>query len=193
MLIFDQLKKDDPQLRLLTAVALIGMSTLLGGLWYVQVVTSRKFLENQRTQAYRSVRIPQHRDIAVDLPNGAMPIDKEIVVPINVQGVADKGIISYEFDLRYDPAVIQPQADPVDLKVTVSRGLFAVANANKPGLLRVVMYGPLPIDENGLLLNLRFQAVGASGSMSPLIWERIIFNEGTPRITAANGLIELVP
>ena len=36
--------------------------------------------------------------------------DKEVVVPVNVQGVADKGIISYEFDLRFDPLVMQRSA-----------------------------------------------------------------------------------
>ena len=62
--------------------------------------------------------------------------DKEIVVPVSVQGVADKGIISYEFDLRYDPSLIQPLVEPVDVTGTVSRGLSVVTNATEPGLLR---------------------------------------------------------
>ena len=69
------------------------------------------------------------------------PTDKEISIPVNVQGVADKGIISYEFDLRYDPAMIQPLENPVDVAGTVSRGLSVVTNAVEPGLLRVVVYG----------------------------------------------------
>ena len=116
---------------------------------------------------------------------------KRVVIPVTVQGVANKGIISYEFDLRYDPSVIQPQADPVDVAGTVSRGLSVVTNAEEPGLLRVVVYGAMPIDENGVLLNLRFTAVGKPGSVSPLTWERIMFNEGEPRVTTADGQIEL--
>ena len=61
MLVFDQLRKDDPQLRLLTGVVLLGMVVLLSGLWYVQVITSHRFVENQRAQAYRTVRIPAAR------------------------------------------------------------------------------------------------------------------------------------
>jgi len=87
--------------------------------------------------------------------------------------------------------VIQPQADPVDLAGTVSRGLSVVTNAKEPGLLRVVVYGPMPIDENGVLLNLRFTAVGKSGLVSPLTWERIMFNEGEPAITATDGRVEM--
>ena len=79
----------------------------------------------------------------------------------------------------------------MDVADTVSRGLIAVANPNEPGLLRVVLYGPLPIDKNGLLLNLRFNAVGAPGSVSPLTFERMMFNEGDPGTLVTDGMVQL--
>ena len=66
MLIFDQLKKNDPQLRVLTWGVLAGMLVLLTGLWFVQVLSYRRFNENQRSQAYRTVRIPAIRGKIVD-------------------------------------------------------------------------------------------------------------------------------
>ena len=48
----------------------------------------------------------------------------------------------------------------------------------------------MPIDENGLLFNLRFTAVGAPGYVSPLSFERIMSNEGL-RVKATNGHVEL--
>ncbi len=131
------------------------------------------------------------RSTAVELPNLMTPVDKEILIPVSIQGAANKGIIAYEFDLRYDPSVIQPLSDPVDVVGTVSRGLSVVINADETGLLRVVMYGAMPIDDNGVLLNLRFTAVGTPGSVSPLTWERIMFNEGEPRVSVTDGRIEL--
>ncbi|MBK8466451.1 MAG: VCBS repeat-containing protein [Chloracidobacterium sp.] len=131
------------------------------------------------------------RSTAVNLPKLVTPADSEVIIPVSVQGAANMGIIAYEFDLRYDPTVIQPQAEPVELAGTVSRGLTAVANPNEPGLLRVVMYGPMPIDEDGVLLKLRFFAVGLRGSKSPLIWERVMFNEGAPKAMAEEGLIAI--
>ena len=74
---------------------------------------------------------------------------------------------------------------------TVSRGLSFVVNPYEPGLLRVVLYGAMPIEDDGLLLNLKFMAVGAPGSLSPLTWERIMFNEGDWFISAVNGEVEL--
>ncbi|MBK8465704.1 MAG: DNRLRE domain-containing protein [Chloracidobacterium sp.] len=129
--------------------------------------------------------------ILVELPNAVSAIDKEIVVPVNVHGIMDKGVIAYEFDLRYDPAVIQPLPNVADVAGTVSRGLSVVVNSSEPGLLRVAVYGAMPIEENGLLVNLRFTAVGASGSVSPISFERIVFNEGLSRVTIADGKIEL--
>ena len=112
-------------------------------------------------------------------------------VSVTVDGIANKDIISYEFDLRYDPTVLQPIGDGIEVAETISRGLSFVANAAEPGILRVALYGPLPIDENGVLLNLRFKAVGEAGSVSPLVWEKIFFNDGETRTTAVNGLIEI--
>ena len=131
------------------------------------------------------------RGIEVMLPQTAASTDKEIVVPVSVEGVANKGIISCEFDLRYDPAVIEPLVNPVDVFGTVSRGLSFAVNAEEPGLLRVVIYGAMPIDENGVLLNLKFTAVGLPGSVSPLTWERLIFNEGDLSVVKEDGQVKL--
>ncbi len=131
------------------------------------------------------------RATSVNLPNLEIPPGTEVIVPVSVEGAINKEIVSYEFDLRYDPSVLQPLPDPVDVAGTVSRGLSVVTNATEPGLLRVVVYGAMPIDDNGVLLNLRFTTVGASGSVSPLTWERIMFNEGDPRTTVTDGLVEV--
>jgi len=61
MLIFDQLKRNDPQLQLLTFVVLSGLAVLLAGLWWVQVVSARDYQNTLETQSVRSVRIPAPR------------------------------------------------------------------------------------------------------------------------------------
>ena len=129
--------------------------------------------------------------IGVMAPKMAALGGNEVVVPIAVDGVANKSIISYEFNLRYDPLVIQPLPDPIDVAGTVSRGLSFAANADEPGILRVAIYGPMPISDNGILLNLRFKAVGSPGSVSPLVWEKIMFNDGYPQTMATNGQVEI--
>jgi len=135
--------------------------------------------------------IGPERGIAVKLASVAASTGKEIVVPVNVEGIADKNVISYEFDLRFDPSVMQPILDAADVKGTISRGLSVVTNATEPGLLRVVVYGAYPIDGDGVLLNLRFAAIGGVGSISDLKFENLMFNEGEPRVIVTNGKVEL--
>lgn len=66
MLIFDQLKKDDLQLRLVAMAVLAGLGVLLGGLWWVQVVNARDYQANLETQSFRTVRIPAGRGKILD-------------------------------------------------------------------------------------------------------------------------------
>jgi Cohesin domain/Dockerin type I domain len=146
------------------------------------------------TGAARSVTTPSgsrsggsETNIIVTAPKLTMTAHNEVLVPVATHGVGAKDIIAYQFDLRYDPGVLQPQSDPVDLAGTVSSALKAVVNAEEPGLLRVAVYGPMPIVGDGVLFNLRFVAVGKPGSVSPLSLERIIFNEGRSRVSVADG------
>ena len=66
MLIFDELKKNDPQLRLLAVLLAGGLFLLLAGLWWVQVVSARKYESHLETQSYRTVRIPAVRGKILD-------------------------------------------------------------------------------------------------------------------------------
>jgi penicillin-binding protein 2 len=66
MLIFDELKKNDPQLRLVAVVLAVGLFILLAGLWWVQVVSAHEYQSHLETQAYRSVRIPAVRGRILD-------------------------------------------------------------------------------------------------------------------------------
>src|SRR6266545_3695227 len=66
MIVFDQLKRNDPHLRLLTLGVLLGMGVLATGLWWVQIISYRHFTENQKAQSFRTVRIPAIRGKILD-------------------------------------------------------------------------------------------------------------------------------
>ena len=66
MFFFDQLKREDPQLRLLTYAVLAGIVVLLIGLWWVQIVSARDYQANLDTQSFRTVRIPAMRGKILD-------------------------------------------------------------------------------------------------------------------------------
>jgi penicillin-binding protein 2 len=71
MLVFDQLKRNDPQLRTISFFVLAGLVVLLAGLWWVQIVSARDYQANLETQSFRTVRIPAVRGRILDR-NGAV-------------------------------------------------------------------------------------------------------------------------
>jgi penicillin-binding protein 2 len=66
MLVIDELKKNDPQLRLVAVMLTAGLFILLAGLWWVQVVSAREYQAHLDTQAYRTIRIPALRGKILD-------------------------------------------------------------------------------------------------------------------------------
>jgi len=66
MLIFDQLRKNDRQLQVLSICVLSGLGLLLLGLWYVQVLSAKRFKNTQISQSFRAVRIPAIRGKILD-------------------------------------------------------------------------------------------------------------------------------
>src|SRR5690349_9726061 len=66
MLVIDELKKNDPQLRLVALMLAAGLFVLLAGLWWVQVVSAREYQAHLDTQAYRTIRVPAVRGKILD-------------------------------------------------------------------------------------------------------------------------------
>ncbi len=66
MMVFDQLKKSDRELRFLTVALLVGVGILATGLWNVQILSARHYQENQQDQTVRTVRIPAVRGQILD-------------------------------------------------------------------------------------------------------------------------------
>ena len=66
MFVFDQLKREDPALRLVAFAVLAGLVTLLTGLWWTQIVRYRDYQSNLETQSFRSVRVPAPRGKILD-------------------------------------------------------------------------------------------------------------------------------
>ncbi len=109
MLIFDQLKKNDPQLQLLALLVFCGLSVLLAGLWWVQVVRARDYQSSSDTQSSRTVRLPSVRGKILDR-NGAVLAENRANFNISVY-LEDLGKSFREEYLRLRPTntvTVQP-------------------------------------------------------------------------------------
>ena len=130
--------------------------------------------------------------VNVTAPTQFSSAGASIVIPLTVGTTTGEGIISYQFDLVYDSNVILAQTgSPCDVSGTISSNLSAFCNPATPGILRVAVFGATPITGSGILLNLKFNAVGIAGSSSPLTLQAFQFNNGIPPNTPTNGQLTI--
>jgi len=84
MLIVDQVRRNnDARLQAVAVVMLLGLGMLLVGLWYVQVVTAKRYQTNLENQTFRTVRIPAVRGKILDR-NGLVLADNRPAYSLNL-------------------------------------------------------------------------------------------------------------
>jgi hypothetical protein len=98
---------------------------------------------------------------------------------------------AYQFDLRYDPSVLEPAAAAATADETLSQGLSVVYNSPEPGLLKVVVYGATTATGDGVYLNLHFRVRRRVGSSAVSLSEFRI-GDGRLNVTVRNGSVTVV-
>jgi Cohesin domain len=125
--------------------------------------------------------------INVSLPQLSANNGSSIVVPINVGNLTGQGAVSYDFDLRFDPAVLRLATSPITQTGTLSNDFTITVNASTPGKLRVGAFNPSPLAGTGTLLNVNFEVIGTPGALTNLRWQLFEFNEGDPASLKTDG------
>ncbi len=109
-----------------------------------------------------------------------------VSIPVLLGDVTGRGVIAYEFDLAFDPAVLQFQE--IDTSGTLSSAMTVEHNPNIPGKLRVAAFVAKALAGPGrTLLQLKFRVVGARGATTALVWEKFLLNEGDPPSNKVTG------
>ena len=126
--------------------------------------------------------------INVSIPTGLTSLkNTTLTVPVNVGDTTGTGIISYDFRVTYDPALLTPLATPFDKTGTLSSGFEVNVNNSTPGTLIVSGFGSSSLSGMGALLNLKFNTVGDPPNCGALNFTSFQFNEGNPASTTTGG------
>ena len=112
-------------------------------------------------------------------------------VPFRIDNLKGEGVLAYQFDIEYDPAVVAPAAVAADITGTLSESLLVFSNAPTPGTLKVVVFGAVPVTGDGVYVNLRFATIGAAGSSTPLTIERFSVNDGNSEAVNIGGRLTI--
>jgi hypothetical protein len=118
------------------------------------------------------------KPVGVSMPELKAARGSQVDIPVTISGVEGKGVISYDLDVTYDPSVLEPVAEGVDTKDTLSATRFITANPTEPGHLRVVTFGAMPFEAGTALVTLRFNVIGDVDSSTSLGFGLFRFNEG---------------
>ena len=101
-----------------------------------------------------------------------------VTVPVSISNLAGRGVTAYQFDIVYDPRVLETLETAAGLAGTVSDGMSVVFNRTEAGRLRVGVYGATSVAGDGTLINLNFRAIGAVGTATSLSIDSLVLNEG---------------
>ena len=142
--------------------------------------------EKQETQ-------PAANAIQVSLPSRTVATTQIFTVPITVGDLTSRGFWAYDAEISFDPAVLQlDSAEPVEKTGTISSQFSLAANSNITGRLIISAYGIQPLEGAGTLLNLKFRAIGQGGTVSPLTFQRFMFNEDATQSITTNGQVQVL-
>lgn len=125
--------------------------------------------------------------VAVSVGNAFAQQGTTFSVPLTIKDLKGASVRSYQFDIEYDPTVLQPDAVAADLSDAVSAGMNLIFNVPVPGLLKVAVYDTFGVMGDGVYANLHFTAIGGPGSSSTLAVKGFRFNDGSVGAVTANG------
>jgi len=127
--------------------------------------------------------------IPVGMPTMTAAQGSTVSVPIKVGNLGGQNVLAYDFDVTYDPAVLEPVAAGVDTADTESARLFITTNPTQPGHMRVVAFGIAPMAGNDSLVNLTFNVIGGVGTQTDVGFGSFRFNEGGMQLAMTAGHI----
>lgn len=114
-----------------------------------------------------------------------------------------EGLGALQFDLTYDPTVVEPES--VEPGSALPNGMVEF-KVKKPGVLGIALISSAPVDGSGTLLNVRFKPVAVAGGSTALgisgekAWDfknhlemLVVAEPGTLRLTSGDSVAGSLP
>jgi hypothetical protein len=127
--------------------------------------------------------------VAVTLPTVTAKVSTSQSIPITVGDLTGKGVVSYQFVITYNPAIITVTAVTPGALVAGYNAPTVNINATA-GTVTVAGAGTSSLSGSGILAYLVTTMAGKG--TTPLTFTSFQFNEGNPAVTTTNGSV-IVP
>ena len=127
--------------------------------------------------------------VVASAPYMAAEAGTQIIVPIRLENLKRMEVGAFQFDIAFDPAVIESGTPAVSVTGTLSESLKVTSNYFTPGLLKVAIYGAVPVGGDGVYVNLEFRVIGSPGSASVVQISGFRLNGGTAVMAKAGQVV----
>ena len=128
---------------------------------------------------------PAIAQVSVSLPAVTAVAGESGTIDLTVGDLTGENVISYQFTIEYDPAVVDLTG--ATAAGTISEGIELSVDTSDANSITVAAAGVSPLSGSGTLVSFSADFVGAG--QSPLTLTGFQFNEGTPAATVTDGLV----
>ncbi|HEX8198527.1 MAG TPA: Calx-beta domain-containing protein [Pyrinomonadaceae bacterium] len=138
----------------------------INGDWKPPVPGSLAPMDNQG----ETINLSENAEAEISLPDNAPAANGSIiVVPVTFANKSGKSVSGYNFEVAFDPNVLQPDsAMPIDTSATLSREMTVVHDTAQTGRIGIAASGGNSnerIAKGDVLLKLRFRVVGTANDL----------------------------
>ncbi|MGC2235985.1 MAG: Calx-beta domain-containing protein [Pyrinomonadaceae bacterium] len=154
--------------------------------------------------------------VRVTMADASVTAGNEIVIPVNISDVTNRGVYSFDFEIQFDGNVFDIDEDDITALSTteeeasaqtdfakilsmpsfiektgaLSRNYSLAVKRTAKGTLRITGYGIAPLEGAGELFSLKFRAKNGAGVVkSRITWSAAGLNEGGEIPVLAEGAV----
>jgi hypothetical protein len=157
--------------------------------------------------------------VRITIAGSTVTAGDEIVIPINISDVTNRGVYSFDFEIQFDAGVFEIDEDNmtalagteeevsaqtdfagilsmpsfVEKTDALSQNYSFAVKRTAKGVLKITGYGVVPLEGAGELLRLKFRAKkGAATAKSRISWSAAGLNEGNEIPVLTEGAIIVI-
>ncbi|NOY78663.1 MAG: hypothetical protein GXO76_12430 [Calditrichaeota bacterium] len=167
----------------------ITLSGLLPGTRYhFRVKSSDRWGNGPTVSPDASFQTTNGGEVQVSLPNRTIRAGTQFDWPIQIGDVSGKSVYSADITVTFDPDVLT--AISASTSGTRASSWGPPTTTVKRGKIIIAMGGISALSGSGSLVKIRFQVSGSAkeGTQAPVVFQRFVFNEGTPASVYRGGL-----
>ena len=131
-----------------------------------------------------------YAQVQVVIPDTVATIGDTILLPIRVNEIPDSSVYSYQFKLFYEDSVVAYSGYETEGSLSSQwESMQPFVNNTTTGELEFGHFGVNPLSGAGVLIYLKFEAIGSHLDSSSLVFENFLFSAGQPQSETHNGKI----